>query len=353
MFSFCAECSKYDCPDVDTFRLANGVSTSWSAAVEDSHRVLRGRWAEPHKSLYEPTTVPPTSALLSMQSELTSTLAMIEAFGRPNWPREKYVEQKAYAYLGLAYICLLLEEFGNAEDHYKVFMNLLLAYFNAVHEDPDHSLLVFQRTLRSGHISFCVTKYDLSAHRPCLTTLNEYADIKENPSLASSVKSLVPYVMKNSANTRPFNVMTPEEMVRAATELKKAGNLLCKAKDWKRAREMYEEALEKISGLKTDAELVGVLWSNISIVSLKQGFPVKSADAARNAISVDNANTKAYLRLSKALFASADYRGALTATIDAQKNGDEDWRKEINAEQERIPAAIETKVGKRACHKKA
>ena len=50
--------------------------------------------------------------------------------------------------------------------------------------------------------------------------------------------------------------MTPEEIIRAATELKKAGNLMCKAKNWKRARDMYEEALEKMSSLKTNGKVI-------------------------------------------------------------------------------------------------
>ena len=194
-FSSCKECFKPGC-SVDTFCLADGHSVPWSDVVKSDHQIFRAQWEEPHKSRYEPTTIPPTSVLLSMQSELTSTLAAQEyVHGSGNWSNEGYLKAKAYTGLGLAYVCLLLKEFDEADDHYKTFMNDLLACFNADHEDPTLNLLMFQRTLKSGHSSYSVIKYDLSGQRPCLTTLTRYADIEENPFLASGVKSLVPFVM--------------------------------------------------------------------------------------------------------------------------------------------------------------
>ena len=157
---------------------------------------MRENWEAPYKSRYGPTAIPPTSALLSMKSTQTGKLAMMETFyAMSDWSEERYLKAKAYACLGLAYTCLLLKEFDEAEEHYTTFMNVLLAYFNADHEDPVHSLFVFQRTLKSGHTSFFVAKYDLSGQRPCLTVLNRFLNIEDNPSLAAGIKSMVPLVM--------------------------------------------------------------------------------------------------------------------------------------------------------------
>ena len=107
-------------------------------------------------------------------------------------------------------------------------------------------------------------------------------------------------------------------MIVAATELKKAGNYLFNVKEWKRAKDKYEKALEAIGGLENNgilysqvyllvqnqvhfveyikisdaAELTSVLWSNLSAVFLNDDHPTKAAAAARNAISSDNTNPK-------------------------------------------------------------
>ena len=41
-------------------------------------------------------------------------------------------------------------------------------------------------------------------------------------------------------------------MIFSATELKKAGNYLFNVKEWKRAKDKYEKALEAIGGLENN-----------------------------------------------------------------------------------------------------
>ena len=50
-------------------------------------------------------------------------------------------------------------------------------------------------------------------------------------------------------------------MIVAATELKKAGNLMFKVKEWKLAKDKYEEALEAIGGLENKGEMISQLKS--------------------------------------------------------------------------------------------
>ena len=190
--SFCAECFEEDCELLPT--RANGDPMPWSEVVEHSHRMLREHWEEPHKSRYGPTTTPPIAALHDIQSNFNGKLAAHEAaYAMGMTSEEVYLNHKAYALWGLAYVSLLLNEFDDAEEYYNTFMNVNLAYFNADHEDPERGLFIFQRTLKAGHGHFCATKYDLKGQKPCATTYYQYADIVANPLLALGIKSFVPF----------------------------------------------------------------------------------------------------------------------------------------------------------------
>jgi len=351
MKSLCADCFQENCEFVPIGY--DGNPMSWSDIVERSHRMFREHWKEPYKSRYEATTLPPTAALYEIKSNFTGELVGLEAaYAMGMTSEEVYLNNKAYALWGLAYVSLLLNEFEDAQDYHTTFMNVNLAYYNADHKNPEQSIFVFQRTLKSGHRHFCAVKYDLKGQKPCATAFNGYGNIVTNPLRASLFKSLVPLVKKDESDLDREELS--DDVIVSATELKKAGNYLFNVKEWKRAKDKYEKALEAIGGLENNdaAVLTSVLWSNLSAVFLNDDHPTKAAAAARNAISSDNTNPKAYVRLSKALCASGDYSSALKTTIDAMKFVDDDWRKVIVAEQKCIQAAIEKKTKKKSCHKK-
>lgn len=192
MKSFCAECFQEDCELVPT-RPSDGSPMPWSEVVEHAHRMFREHWKEPHKSRYESTVIPPTTALYTIKAESTARLAAIEAvYAAGKSTEEVFLNYKAYALWSLAYVCLLLKEFEEAQDYYTTFMNVNLAYFNADHEDLEHALFVFQRTLKAGHGQYCAIKWDQNAQKPCSSIWSQYADIVENPLLATGIKSMVP-----------------------------------------------------------------------------------------------------------------------------------------------------------------